>query len=168
MKDFSLFVVFVCFVFSVKCFVLGRSILFNDVQLFIVLFRLLLFFFMANGNFFSLFYCLFVKRRQMVNNWWILLVSDLLFVCIREHVRSIFYYDSLSYWLNICCVFCVLCIQMDRLEGGKGFNSFSLLLITEVILLFHLLICLCVCCFFMCNCEKMGPAFVLFCVFVFL
>lgn len=52
-----------------------------------------------------------------------------------------------------------------RVSPSNGFDSFSLLLITEVILLFHLLICLCVCCF-MCKCEKMGPAFVLFCVFV--
>lgn len=55
--------------------------------------------------------------------------------------------------------------EEGRVSPSNGFDSFSLLLITEVILLFHLLICLCVCCF-MCKCEKMGPAFFLFCVFV--
>lgn len=62
---------------------------------------------------------------------------------------------------------------MDRREEGRVTNKrvflsffFFLLLITEVILLFHLLICLCVCgfCIYLGVCEnvQMGPAFVFY------
>lgn len=111
---------------------------------------------------------MWVKRR-LWKQWRV--VS---FVCVVSLYFNILLHGSLSYWLNICCFFVclfvcfVFCIQMDRREEGRVTNKrvflsffFFLLLITEVILLFHLLICLCsmyVCVFFfvfICVCVKM-------------
>lgn len=112
----------------------------------------------SDAKFSLLFVCFFseiiwVKRRQCKQLFVCCFYVRVCVVVFLWACISIFYCVSLSYWLNICCI----CVYTNGYNwGGEGFHQTVclLLLITEVILLFHLLICLCLC---MCIWKWFAP-----------